>query len=96
MGKAAALSANNVRAAMKWSFLHWGFSAWWCCAIVGLALSFFSYWRGLPLTIRFDLTPLFGRTFEHPLGHIFAIVSVIATILGVSVSVSVSVSVTVG
>ena len=86
MGNAAASSADNVRAAMKWSFLHWGFSAWGCYAIVGLALAFFSYSRGLPLTIRSGLTPLFGRALEGPLGHIVDIVSVIATILGVSVT----------
>ena len=86
MGNAADSSADNVRAAMKWSFLHWGFSAWGCYAIVGLALAFFSYSRGLPLTIRSGLTPLFDRALEGPLEHIVDIVSVIATILGVSVT----------
>jgi choline-glycine betaine transporter len=86
MGNTTASSADNVRAAMKWSFLHWGFSAWGCYAIVGLALAFFSYSRGLPLTIRSGLTPLFGRALEGPLGHIVDIVSVIATILGVSLT----------
>ena len=86
MGNATASSADNVRAAMKWSFLHWGFSAWGCYAIVGLALAFFSYSRGLPLTIRSGLTPLFGRALEGPLGHIVDIVSVIAMILGVLVT----------
>ncbi len=86
VGDATASSADNVRSAMKWSFLHWGFSAWGCYAIVGLALAFFSYSRGLPLTIRSGLTPLLGKSLEGPLGHIIDIVSVIATILGVSVT----------
>ena len=77
MGNTMASGADNVRAAMKWSFLHWGFSAWGCYAIVGLSLAFFSYSRGLPLTIRSGLTPLFGRSLEGPLGHIVDIVSVI-------------------
>lgn len=77
---------------MKWSFLHWGFSAWGCYAIVGLALAFFSYSRGLPLTIRSGLTPLLGKSLEGPLGHIIDIVSVIATILGVSVTLGYGVS----
>ena len=92
MGNTTASSADNVRAAMKWSFLHWGFSAWGCYAIVGLALAFFSYSRGLPLTIRSGLTPLFGRALEGPLGHIVDIVSGIATILGVSVTLGYGVS----
>jgi len=72
--------------------LHWGFSAWACYALVGLALAFFSYSRGLPLTIRSGLTPLFGKALSGPLGHIVDIVSVIATILGVSVTIGYGVS----
>ena len=85
-------AANNVRAAYKWSFLHWGFSAWGCYAIVGLSLAFFAYSRGLPLTIRSGLVPLFGKSLSGPLGHIIDIVSVIATILGVSVTIGYGVS----
>ncbi|MFT5742451.1 MAG: choline/carnitine/betaine transport [Paracoccaceae bacterium] len=92
VGDAVGLSADNVRSAMKWSFLHWGFSAWGSYAIVGLSLAFFSYSRGLPLTIRSGLTPLFGRALEGPLGHVIDIVSVIATILGVSVTLGFGVS----
>ena len=91
-GETTASSADNVAAAMKWSFLHWGFSAWGCYAIVGLALAFFSYSRGLPLTIRSGLTPLLGKSLEGPLGHVIDIVSVIATILGVSVTLGYGVS----
>ena len=83
---------DNVGPAFKWSFLHWGFSAWACYALVGLALAFFSYSRGLPLTIRSGLTPLFGKALSGPLGHIVDIVSVIATILGVSVTIGYGVS----
>ena len=92
MGETTASSADNVAAAMKWSFLHWGFSAWGCYAIVGLGLAFFSYSRGLPLTIRSGLTPLLGKSLEGPLGHVIDIVSVIATILGVSVTLGYGVS----
>ena len=92
VGATTGASADNVQAAMKWSFLHWGFSAWACYAIVGLALAFFSYSRGLPLTIRSGLTPLFGRALEGTLGHVIDIISVIATILGVSVTLGYGVS----
>ena len=85
-------SFENVRPVFKWSFLHWGFSAWACYALVGLALAFFSYSRGLPLTIRSGLTPLFGNALSGPLGHVVDIVSVIATILGVSVTIGYGVS----
>jgi choline/carnitine/betaine transport len=91
-GMAMAETLENVRPAFKWSFLHWGLSAWACYALVGLTLAFFSYNRGLPLTIRSGLTPLFGKALSGPLGHVIDIISVIAAILGVSVTIGYGVS----
>lgn len=84
MGQTTASSADNVTQAYVWSFLHWGFSAWACYALVGLSLAYFSYRRNLPLTIRSGLTPLFGARLSGVLGHVFDIVAVVATILGVA------------
>ncbi|MBO9477068.1 BCCT family transporter [Shimia sp. R11_0] len=83
-GLAEGSSAENVRYAYKWSFLHWGFSAWACYALVGLSLGYFSYRRNLPLTIRSGLSPLFGSSLSGPLGHVIDIVAVVATVLGVA------------
>ena len=83
-GVTTALDANNVREAYIWSYLHWGLGAWACYAVAGLALAFFSYRRGLPLTIRSSLTPLFGKSLSGGLGHLIDIVAVVATILGVA------------
>ncbi|MEL6639983.1 MAG: BCCT family transporter [Pseudomonadota bacterium] len=83
-GVTTALDADNVRTAYVWSFLHWGLGAWACYAVAGLALAFFSYRRGLPLTIRSSLTPLFGKSLSGTVGHIIDIVAVVATILGVA------------
>ncbi len=83
-GDATASGADNVLNAFQWSFLHWGFSAWASYAIAGLALAFFAYRRGLPLTIRSALTPLFGRALSGWLGTTIDIFAVIATILGVA------------
>ena len=58
--------------------------AWACYAIAGLSLAFFSYRRGLPLTIRSALTPLLGKALSGTLEHIIDIVAVVATILGVA------------
>ncbi len=83
-GLTTSLSEDNVRDAYVWSFLHWGLGAWACYAIAGLSLAFFSYRRGLPLTIRSSLTPLFGKALSGNLGHLIDIVAVVATILGVA------------
>lgn len=84
MGITTAGEADNIGMAFKWSFLHWGFSAWACYAICGLSLAYFTYRRGLPLTIRSGLTPLFGQRLAGMLGHVVDIVAVVATILGVA------------
>ncbi|UWR23893.1 BCCT family transporter [Sulfitobacter sp. S190] len=83
-GVTTALESDNVRTAYVWSFLHWGLGAWACYAVAGLSLAFFSYRRGLPLTIRSSLTPLFGKSLSGTLGHVIDIVAVVATILGVA------------
>ncbi len=77
-------SEENIRNAYKWSFLHWGLGAWACYAIAGLSLGFFCYRRGLPLTMRSSLTPIFGKSLSGPVGHVVDIVAVVATILGVA------------
>lgn len=83
-GETTASGADNVTAAYVWSFLHWGFSAWACYALVGLSLAYFSYRRNLPLTVRSGLTPLFGARLSGVAGHVVDIVAVVATILGVA------------
>ncbi|MEO1638229.1 MAG: BCCT family transporter [Pseudomonadota bacterium] len=84
VGDTTGSGADNVREAYVWSFTHWGLAAWASYAIVGLALGYFSYRRGLPLTIRSALTPIFGKTLSGPVGHIVDVVAVVATVLGVS------------
>ncbi|MEM6896113.1 MAG: BCCT family transporter [Pseudomonadota bacterium] len=84
VGDTTGSTAGNVRDAYIWSFTHWGLAAWASYAIVGLALAFFCYRRGLPLTIRSALAPIFGRSLSGPLGHLVDIVAVVATVLGVS------------
>lgn len=84
MGETTGSAADNVTAAYVWSFLHWGFSAWACYALVGLSLAYFSYRRNLPLTVRSALVPLFGARMSGPVGHVVDIVAVVATILGVA------------
>ncbi|MBM2290923.1 BCCT family transporter [Sulfitobacter pseudonitzschiae] len=83
-GFATAKGEDNILNAYKWSYLHWGFSAWSSYAIAGLGLGYFAYRRGLPLTIRSSLSPLFGARLSGNVGHLVDIVAVVATILGVA------------
>ena len=82
-GAIEARSSEAVRPAYVYTFLHWGFAAWGTYALVGLAIGYVSYRRGLPLTIRSALAPLFGLRLSGIWGHIIDVVAVVATILGV-------------
>ncbi|MEO1174034.1 MAG: BCCT family transporter, partial [Myxococcota bacterium] len=83
-GLQEARSVEAARSALKWSFFHWGFSAWAAYGVCGLTLAFFAHRRGLPLTIRSSLVALFGEHLAGKLGHGVDIVAVVATVLGVA------------
>lgn len=83
-GTATGSTQDNVINAYKWSYLHWGVQAWGCYCLTGMAMAFFSYRRGLPLTVRSSLTPIFGKALSGTLGNLIDIVAVVATILGVA------------
>ena len=77
--------------AMRWTFFHWGFHAWSVYAVVGLALAYFGFRRGLPLTIRSALFPLLGRRIFGWPGHVIDVVAVCATMFGVATSLGLGV-----
>lgn len=76
----------------RYTFLHYGFHAWGIYVVTGLSLAYYAYTRGMPLTIRSALTPLFGKLMNGILGHIVDVLGVVATILGISVTIGFGVS----
>ena len=91
-GITSSLDEDNVRNAYKWAMLHYGFTPWACYGVVGISLGYLSYNRGLPLTIRSALQPLFGRAMSGSAGHVVDIVAILATIVGLSVTIGYGVS----
>ena len=83
-GTIEARSVEAVQPAYIYTFLHWGFGAWCTYALVGLGIGYVAHRRGLPLTIRSSLAPLFGERMTGLPGHAVDVVAVVATILGVS------------
>lgn len=78
---------ETARAAgMSAAIMHWGLHAWAVYAVVGLALAFFCFNRGLPLTLRSSFYPIFGKAAWGPLGHVVDITAVLATIFGLATS----------
>ena len=63
-GIVEARTSEAVRSAYIYTFLLWGFAAWGTYALVGLAIGHVAYRRGLPLTIRSALAPLFGKAMS--------------------------------
>lgn len=91
-GDVSGNTPEGVKAAYRYTFLHYGFHAWAIYVITGLSLAYYAYTRDMPLTIRSALTPLFGSYINSPLGHLVDILGVVATILGVSVTIGFGVS----
>lgn len=72
--------------AMVATLYHWSLHPWAIYAVVGLSLAFFSYNKGLPLTIRSTFYPLIGEKIWGPMGHIIDTLAVLATIFGLATS----------
>jgi choline/glycine/proline betaine transport protein len=80
-----------AREAMKITFFHWGVHAWAIYAVIGLALAYFSFRHGLPLTIRSALFPLIGDRIHGGWGHAADIFAVLGTMFGVATSLGLGV-----
>jgi len=72
--------------AMQLTYFHWGMHAWAIYCVVGMALAYFSFRKGLPLTIRSAFYPLIGDRIYGPFGHVIDIFSVVSTMFGVATS----------
>lgn len=84
-------TALAAQEAMNFTFLHWGFHAWGIYALVGLSLAYFTYSRGLPLTIRSVFYPVLGDKIYGITGDIIDIFAVLATVFGLATSLGLGV-----
>lgn len=78
------LTDSSASMAMQLTFFHWGLHPWSVFIIVALALSYFSYRKGLPLTLRSVLYPWIGKRIYGPIGHTIDILTVSITAFGIS------------
>ncbi|MFZ3205398.1 MAG: BCCT family transporter [Pseudomonas sp.] len=89
---AEALSDEAATAAMRLTLFHWGLHPWAIFTMVGLALAYFAYRKGLPLSMRSILYPLIGKRIYGPIGHTVDILAVAITAFGVSQSLGLGVT----
>jgi choline/glycine/proline betaine transport protein len=81
-----------AREAMAITFHHYGVHAWAIYALVGLSLAYFTYRKGMPLTLRSGLSPILGKRVDGPLGDAIDIFAICGTVFGVSTSLGFGVS----
>jgi len=81
---------ENVAAARSMglaaTFYHWGLHGWAVYAVMALALSLFTYNKGLPFSIRSCFYPILGERVWGWSGHIIDILAVFATLFGLATS----------
>ena len=82
---------SRVRQAMLYTFLHWGLHSWGPYVIIGLALAFFTYNRGLPLTIRSLFYPLLGDKIYGWRGDAIDTLAVVSTLFGLATTLGIGV-----
>jgi len=85
-GTARAGSEAAAQQAMALSYFHWALHPWAIYAIVGLALAYFTFRRGLPNLISSAFYPLLGDRIHGPIGKSIDILAIFATLFGSATS----------
>lgn len=87
--------AGGTPAAMQdavvWTMFHYGVAGWAMYALLGMAMGYFAYRWGMPLSIRAALYPLLGKRVRGPLGDGISIISLVGTVFGVATSMGIGV-----
>lgn len=85
------LVAEAAAGGLKLTVFHWGAVAWAMYGVVGLSLAYFSFRKGLPLSMRSALYPLIGDKIYGPIGHAVDILAVFGTIFGIATTLGLGV-----
>ncbi|VVP21601.1 Osmo-dependent choline transporter BetT2 [Pseudomonas fluorescens] len=86
-GSTAAARQNAV----VWTMFHYGIAGWAMYALLGMAMGYFAYRWGMPLSIRAALYPLLGKRVRGPLGDGISIIALVGTVFGVATSMGIGV-----
>ena len=85
-GAAKAGSVDAARVAMEYSYFHWAFHPWALYAVVGLALAYFTYRKGMPNLISSAFYPILGERVKGPIGKGIDSLAIFATLFGTATS----------
>lgn len=92
MAGATAVGHERAVDALRVTYFHWGFHGWAVYVVVGLALAYFAYRKGLPLALRSTLYPFIGDRIYGPIGHMVDLFGVLGCVFGVATSLGLGVS----
>ncbi|HEV2744463.1 MAG TPA: BCCT family transporter [Rubrobacter sp.] len=85
-GVAEPNTRGAAQVAMEYSYFHWAFHPWAIYAIMGLALAYFTFRKGMPNLISTAFHPLLGDRVYGPLGKAIDILAIFATLFGSATS----------
>ncbi|MGH2803524.1 MAG: BCCT family transporter, partial [Thermoleophilaceae bacterium] len=72
--------------AMEYTYFHWALHPWALYAVVGLALGYFCFRKGMPNLISTVFYPLLGDRVNGPIGKGIDILAIFATMFGSATS----------
>ncbi|MCI2809157.1 choline BCCT transporter BetT [Eoetvoesiella caeni] len=84
-------TAAAMQDAVVWTMFHYGVAGWSVYALLGMAMGYFAYRWGMPLSIRAALYPLLGKRVRGPLGDGINIIALVGTVFGVATSMGIGV-----
>jgi choline/glycine/proline betaine transport protein len=88
---AAPESAAAAQDAVVWTMFHYGIAGWSMYALLGMAMGYFAYRWGMPLSIRAALYPLLGKRVRGATGDVIDIFALVGTVFGVATSMGIGV-----
>ncbi|MEM7170747.1 MAG: BCCT family transporter [Pseudomonadota bacterium] len=78
--------------AIRITNFHWGLHGWALYVLVGLSLAYFSYRKGLPLSLRAAMYPILKDRVYGPWGDVVDLIGVFGTIFGLATSLGLGVA----
>jgi choline/glycine/proline betaine transport protein len=77
--------------AVVWTMFHYGMAGWAMYSLLGMAMGYFAYRHGKPLSIRAVLYPLLGKRVHGGVGDTIDIITLVGTVFGVATAMGIGV-----
>ncbi|WP_129660306.1 choline BCCT transporter BetT [Rothia uropygialis] len=84
-------STEAAHEAVVWTMFHYGVAGWSMYSLLGMAMGYFAYRWGMPLSIRAVLYPLLGKRVRGATGDVIDIFALVGTVFGVATSMGIGV-----